>query len=105
MIEINDSNFQAEVLESKEPTVLYFWAPWCGPCKMVGPQLSSIHAEDPAKFKLAKANLEDTEKVSKDLKILATPTLLIYKNGEEVFRKSGAMMRGQIVQFIDAHVA
>lgn len=104
MTELDDNNFQSEVLESAEPTLVYFWAPWCGPCKMVGPQLEKIHEEDTAKFKFTKANLEVTEKTSKDLKILATPTLLMYKNGEEVARKSGAMMRGQLVQFIDSNI-
>jgi thioredoxin len=103
VIDVSDTSFEKEVLQAKLPVVVDVWAPWCGPCKIVGPALRRIHESD-SSFKLVFANMEDFPETAKSLSIKATPTLLVFRNGEEVARRSGAMMQGQIQQWLDQEV-
>ncbi len=99
-----DSNFEQEVLQSPQPVVVDVWAPWCGPCKMVGPALERITESDPNRFKLVMANMEEFADKAKELDIRATPTLLVFKDGKEIGRKSGAMNQSMLQQWLDLHI-
>ncbi|GAB2190118.1 thioredoxin [Sessilibacter sp. MAH2] len=106
MADVNatDANWQDEVISADRPVLVDVWAPWCGPCKMVGPALERIHAENTDRFKLVMANMEEFEKTAEQLEIRATPTLMIFKGGELVAKKSGAMMQSQIKQWLDQNI-
>jgi thioredoxin len=99
-----DANWQDEVISADLPVLVDVWAPWCGPCKMVGPALERIHAENTDRFKLVMANMEDFAQTADELNIRATPTLMIFKGGELVAKKSGAMMQSQIKQWLNQNI-
>ena len=103
-VNATDSNFEDEVLKSELPVLIDVWAPWCGPCRMVGPAVKRLAEKTPDRFKLVMANMEEFEKTAESLKIKATPTLLIFKDGVEVIRRPGAMMEAQIAKWLDENL-
>lgn len=105
MIEVTDSTIDDLMASAEQSVLLYVWAPWCGPCRMVGPALERILAKDPARFQLAKANMEVFEQGAKRFEVRATPTMIIFKNGEELCRRSGAAMESQISQWLEQNLS
>lgn len=103
-INATDNNFSSLIADSDKPLVIDVWAPWCGPCKMVGPALNKIVDVDPNRFQLVMANMEEFEQSALNLKVKTTPTLLIFHKGKEVARRSGAMMKSQIEKWLDEHL-
>ena len=103
-INATDSNFEQEVLNTDLPVLVDVWAPWCGPCKMVGPAVKRLAEKTPERFKLVMANMEEFEKTAERFNIKATPTLLIFSGGNEVARRSGALMETQIAKWLDEHL-
>jgi thioredoxin 1 len=93
--EVSDSNFQAEVLESETPTLVDFWAPWCGPCRLVSPILEEIDAER-EDVRVVKMNVDDNQQTAAAFGILAIPTMILFRNGAEAKRIQGAMPRKRI---------
>jgi thioredoxin 1 len=87
--EVTDSNFQAEVLESENPVLVDFWAPWCGPCRVVAPVLEEI-ASEREDLKIVKLNVDDNQQTAVNYDVLSIPTLILFRNGEAVKKVIGA---------------
>jgi thioredoxin 1 len=90
--EINDSNFENEVLKSDKPVVVDFWAPWCGPCRIIGPRIEELSLEL-QNLKFCKLNVDENQSTSEKYNIRSIPTLLIFKNGKNVGQIIGAMSK------------
>ena len=103
-VTVVDENFDDLVFRSEIPVVVDFWAPRCGPCKMVGPMLERIATKHPDRFNLIMANQEDNPQTAEKLNIRSTPTLLIFKGGALVDRRSGAMLESQISAWLDQYL-
>lgn len=94
--EITSGTFQNEVLESDVPVVVDFWAPWCGPCRMVTPVLEDVSQKMNGKIKFVKLNTDENQKTAMDYQIMAIPSLLIFKGGREVDRIVGFIPQEQL---------
>lgn len=92
-----DASFQKDVLDSKVPVLVDFWAEWCGPCRMVGPVLDELAKEYEGKIKVAKVNVDENQQVSMDFHIRSIPTLLFFKNGQMVKQLIGAHPKAKLV--------
>ena len=101
--EFNDSNFDAEVLQSATPVLVDFWAPWCGPCKMLAPTIDEIAQEYAGKVKVGKINTDEARQVALKHQIQSIPTLILFKGGQVVARTMGAQPKRMIAQMIDSH--
>jgi thioredoxin 1 len=95
IIEVTDASFQAEVIESETPVLVDFWAPWCGPCRLVSPILEEINAER-EDVVVKKLNIDDNMETAANYGILAIPTMVLFRNGAEAARIQGAMPRKRI---------
>jgi thioredoxin 1 len=94
--EITSSVFKSEVLESNIPVVVDFWAPWCSPCRMVAPVLEEISQKMNGRIKFVKLNTDENQKTAMDYQIMAIPSLLIFKDGQEVDRVVGFVPQEQL---------
>jgi thioredoxin 1 len=92
---VTDADFQAEVLESEQPVLVDFWAPWCGPCRVVSPVLEAIAGERP-ELKLVKLNIDENQQTAMNFQILAIPTMVLFRNGQEAKRIQGAMPKKRL---------
>ena len=88
--EVTDNNFQAEVIESETPVLVDFWAPWCGPCRMVAPVLEEIAAEKGDALKIVKLNTDENQQTAIAYEVLSIPTLILFKNGAIAKKVVGA---------------
>lgn len=96
-MEINEANFEKDVLKSDKPVVLDFWAPWCGPCKMIAPIFEKLSAEiKTAKF--GKVNVDENTSLAQQQGVMGIPCIIIYKNGEEAERITGYQTEQQLKQ-------
>ena len=92
---VTDADFQAEVLESEQPVLVDFWAPWCGPCRVVAPVLEEIAGER-AELKIVKLNIDENQQTAMNFQILAIPTMVLFRNGAEAKRIQGAMPKKRL---------
>ena len=104
-VEITDSVFEESVLRSDKPVLVDFWAPWCGPCRMVAPIVEELAEEYEGKMAFAKLNTDENGEVPQKYQILGIPTLIIFKDGEEAARIVGARGKNALKQQIDAVLA
>jgi thioredoxin 1 len=93
---VTDASFQAEVLESEQPVLVDFWAPWCGPCRVVAPVLEEIAGEREAELKIVKVNIDENQQIAMDFQILAIPTMVLFRNGAEAKRIQGALPKKRL---------
>jgi thioredoxin 1 len=89
LFEVTDTNFQAEVIESEQPVLVDFWAPWCGPCRVVAPVLEAIAAER-EDVRIVKLNVDENQQTAATFEVLSIPTLILFKNGEVAKKVIGA---------------
>ncbi len=103
-IEINDSSFEQEVLKSGKPVVVDFWAPWCGPCRKLGPILDEVSVELGDRVKVVKINTDENLKTAQDYSISGLPSLLVFKDGKAVERLVGLMPKSMILSNVEKHL-
>ncbi|MHB0951580.1 MAG: thioredoxin [Allorhizobium sp.] len=99
-VKVDNSNFQAEVLDSAEPVVVDFWAEWCGPCKMIAPSLEEISNEMAGKVKVAKVNIDENPELAAKFGVRSIPTLAIFKAGQLADMKVGASPKTALSNWI-----
>jgi thioredoxin 1 len=102
--DVTDSNFQAEVLENEAPVLVDFWAPWCGPCRMVAPVLEQIAAERDD-LRIVKLNTDDNQQTAVQYQVLSIPTLIVFRNGQEVKRVIGALPKERLLNQLEPALA
>ena len=103
--EINETNFDAEVLKSSTPVLVDFWAPWCGPCKMLGPILDQVAEERAGRAKVVKVNIDENQTLAQNYQIQAVPTLLYFAGGQVQGMTLGAASKKAILEKLDALLA
>jgi thioredoxin 1 len=101
---ITKDNFATEVEKSAKPVLVDFWAPWCGPCKLIDPLVKELSATN-SDIKVAKLNVDDNQALSEKFKVNAIPCLIIIKDGKEVGRHVGALSKEALAEFVKKHAA
>jgi thioredoxin 1 len=104
ILQINDSDFDEQVLKSESPVLVDFWAEWCGPCKMIAPILEEIAIEYAGKLTVAKVNIDNNPGTPQRYGVRGIPTLILFKDGEVHATKVGALAKSQLAAFIDANL-
>lgn len=102
--EITDASFQSDVLQSPLPTVVDFWAPWCGPCKMIAPVLEELSAQLQGKVQIVKMNIDQNPNTPSQFGVRSVPTLILFNNGKNISTKVGALAKPALLQWIESSI-
>ncbi|HSM50594.1 MAG TPA: thioredoxin [Thermoanaerobaculia bacterium] len=105
ILNLTEANFAQEVLQSDVPVLVDFWAPWCGPCKMVAPVLDELAGEMSGKVRIAKVNVDDNQSLAMQFRISSIPSFVLFKNGQVADRMLGALPKAQFQTFIERNLA
>ena len=101
---VTDGTFKESVLQSDKPVLVDFWAPWCGPCRMLSPVIEQLHNEFEGKAVIGKVNVDDNQQIAVEYGIRSIPTLLFFKNGELVDKLTGVFPKEVIAEKLSAHL-
>jgi thioredoxin 1 len=94
--EVSEKDFETEVLQSAQPVLIDFWAPWCGPCRMITPIVEQLAGENAGSIKVAKINVDDSPNIAASYGVNSIPTIMIFKNGEVVDRFVGVQPKSRL---------
>jgi thioredoxin 1 len=101
VVELSDRDFEAEVLQSAQPVLVDFWAPWCGPCRMIAPLVEELAGENQGDVKVAKINIDDSPNTAATYGVSSIPTLMIFKGGDVVDRFVGVQPKKRLQEALD----
>lgn len=104
IVNTTDANFEADVLNADGPVLVDYWAPWCGPCKMIAPVLDEIAGEYQGRLKIVKVNVDDNGATAAKFGVRGIPTLSLFKGGAVAATKVGALSKSQLTAFIDSTI-
>jgi thioredoxin 1 len=102
--DVTDSNFQAEVLESETAVLVDFWAPWCGPCRVIAPSLEEINAER-EDLRVVKLNVDENQQTAATYDVMSIPTLIVFRNGQPAKKIIGALPKKRLEQELEPALA
>jgi thioredoxin 1 len=100
--EFTDANFQADVLDSNQPVLVDFWAPWCGPCRMIAPLVEELAGEYAGSIKVGKINIDDSPQMAQKFSVNSIPTLMVFKGGQPVETFVGVQPKNRLQRALDA---
>ncbi len=101
---VSDASFDSDVLASEAPVLVDFWAEWCGPCKMIAPLLDEVARDYGGRLEVAKVNVDENQGTAAKYGIRGIPTLMLFRGGQLVATKVGALSKSQLTQFLDANL-
>ncbi len=104
-VQVTDATFKKEVLESDAPVMVDFWAPWCGPCKMIAPVIDELAGEYSGKMKFVKVNVDDCQQAAAKYGIMSIPTLVFFTKGKLTSQVVGALSKADLKAKIQEHIA
>lgn len=104
IVQLSDDSFEADVLAADQAVLVDFWAEWCGPCKMIAPILDEVADEYDGKLTIGKLNIDQNAQTPPKYGIRGIPTLLLFKNGNVIATKVGALSKTQLKEFLDANI-
>lgn len=102
--QVNDNNFEEVVLKSSKPVLVDFWAPWCGPCKQLGPIIDSVAEEMKDQLDVVKCNVDDSPEAPSKYMVRGIPALIIFKDGEIVDTKVGSLPKPKLIEWINENI-
>ena len=105
VLEFTDDNFQDQVLDAEQPVLVDFWAPWCGPCKMLTPTIEELAGDYTGRVRVGKMNTDENPQTASSHNISAIPTVMLFKNGEVVDRFVGVTPKDKFAVSLDTHLA
>ena len=100
--ELSSDNFDQEVLQSAEPVLVDFWAPWCGPCRQITPMIEELAAENAGSAKVLKVNIDENPQTAQQFGVMSIPTLMVFKNGDVAERFVGVQPKAKLQEALDA---